>query len=648
MIVGTAGHIDHGKTTLVRALTGVDTDRLPEEKARGITIDLGFAYLPLADGRTVGFVDVPGHERFIHNMLAGIGGIDFALLVVAADDGVMPQTREHLAILDLLGVSRGTVVITKADLANAERLEALEDEIRTLLADTSLAEAEIAAVSAQSGLGLDDLRARLELEAEVTRERATAGRFRLPIDRCFTLSGAGTVVTGTVFAGEVREGDQLVIASSGAAARVRSLHAQNRAAEIGVAGQRCAINIAGPQIAKDSIHRGDWLLAAALRKPTDRIDARIRLLADEPRPLRSWTPVHLHLGAAHAMARVVPLDVEAIEPGQRALVQLVLEAPIGALHGDRLILRDQSARRTMAGGMVLDPWGPARYRRKPERLAALNAQADTDPVTALKALTGLPPQVVDLGLFGVARNLKREALDDVVAHAGAVSLPAPGVEGGPFGFSAPRFAELEAESVAALKAHHEKNPNSAGMEPSKLRLALPTRVAPAPFSAVTTALLKSKKVEADGPWLRLPGHSVRLSPLDERLWAKIQPVLKSARFGPPRVRDFADEFDFTEAQVRDLMRRLSRMAVVWQVAPDHFFLRDAVAEMARIVEDLATSAADGTFKAAEFRDKIGGGRKVAIQILEFFDRAGLTSLKNERRTIDKVKLERFVSRVGPA
>jgi selenocysteine-specific elongation factor len=227
-----------------------------------------------------------------------------------------------------------------------------------------------------------------------------------------------------------------------------------------------------------------------------------------------------------------------------------------------------------------------------------------------------------------------------------MSLPAPGVEGGPFAFAGARFAELEATTLQALKAHHEKNPNSAGMEPSKLRLALPMRVAPAPFSSVTTALLKSKKIEADGPWLRLPGHSVRLSPQDERLWARIQPALTSARFGPPRVRDFADQFDFAENQVRDLMRRLSRMAVVWQVAPDHFFLRDAVAEMARIVEDLATTAPDGTFKAAEFRDRIGGGRKVAIQILEFFDRAGLTALKNERRTIDKMKLERFVSRVG--
>jgi selenocysteine-specific elongation factor len=298
--------------------------------------------------------------------------------------------------------------------------------------------------------------------------------------------------------------------------------------------------------------------------------------------------------------------------------------------------------------MVLDPWGPARYRRRPERLAALRAQADTDPVTALKALTELAPQVVDLGLFGVARNLKKEALDDVVAHAGVVALPAPGVEGGPFGFAAARFTELETATLAALKAHHESNPNSAGLEPQRLRLALPTRVAPAPFSSVTTALLKARKIEADGPWLRLPGHSVRLSPQDERIWAKIQPVLQSVRFGPPRVRDFAEELDVAEPQVRDLMRRLSRMAVVWQVAPDHFFLRDAVAEMARIVEDLATNAPDGTFKAAEFRDRIGGGRKVAIQILEFFDRAGLTSLKNERRTIDRVKLERFVGRVGAA
>jgi selenocysteine-specific elongation factor len=646
MIVGTAGHIDHGKTTLVRALTGVDTDRLPEEKARGITIDLGFAYLPLAHGRTLGFVDVPGHERFIHNMLAGVGGIDLALLVIAADDGPMPQTREHLAILDLLGVPRGIVAITKADLADAGRLAELEDEIRVLLVGTTLEEADIMPVSAQTGMGIADLKARLELEAEATVDRAGDGWFRLPVDRCFTVAGAGTVVTGTVFAGETKLDDQLVVLSSGAAARVRGLHAQNVPAKIGRAGQRCALNVAGPQISKDAIHRGDWLVASELRRPTDRLDVRLRLLADEPRPLRHWTPVHLHLGAAHVMGRVVLLDVETLAPGAAALAQLVLDRPIGALHGDRLILRDQSARRTMAGGMVLDPWPPTRFRRRPERLALLQALPEADPARALAALAALPPEAVDLAAFSVARNLRPAARDAAVSAAGLRALQAADGTGGSFAFAPARLAAVEAAVVATLGAHHVKQPNSAGLEPERLRIALPMKIAGGPFGAIVAAMLAGKAIEADGPWLRLPGHAVRLSPEDEKLWTRIRPILEKERFGPPRVRDFADALEAPETKVRELMRRLSKMGIVWQVAHDHFFLRGPVVEMAQIAADLAGKAGDGRFKAAEFRDRIGGGRKVAIQILEFFDRGGVTTLRDQVRVVNRDRFERFVKGAG--
>ncbi len=648
MIVGTAGHIDHGKTTLVRALTGVDTDRLPEEKARGITIDLGFAYLPLANGRTLGIVDVPGHERFIHNMLAGVGGIDFALLVVAADDGPMPQTREHLAILDLLGVSRGVVAITKADLADADRLELLEGDVRALLAGTTLADADIVPVSAQAGTGIDDLSTRLELEAEATADRAGGGWFRMPIDRCFTVAGAGTVVTGTVFTGEAGHDDQLVVLSNGAAARVRAIHAQNTPSRTGRAGQRCALNIAGPQIAKDAIHRGDWLVSPELRRPTDRLDVRLRLLPEEPRPMRHWTPVHLHLGAAHVMGRVVLLDTESLAPGEAALAQLVLDRPVGALHGDRLILRDQSARRTMAGGMVLDPWPPTRFRRRPERLALLAAQQEPDPARALAALASLPPEVIDLAAWASARNLRPAARDAAVASAGLRALLAADGSGGSFALTQARLATLEAAIAETLGAHHQKQPNSAGLEPERLRVALPMKLAAGPFGAVTATMLAAKTIEADGPWLRLAGHAVRLSPDDEKLWAKIRPVLETGRFGPPRVRDFAEHAGVPENKVRDLLRRLSRMGMVWQVAPDHFFLRAPVVEMARIAADLAASAADGKFKAAEFRDRIGGGRKVAIQILEFFDRGGITTLRDQVRVVNKDRYERFIKGAGPS
>ena len=316
MIIGTAGHIDHGKTALVRALTGIDTDRLKEEKARGITIDLGFAYLPAPDGEVLGFVDVPGHEKFVHNMLAGAGGIDFALLVVAADDGVMPQTREHLAIVDLLGIGRGLVAMTKVDLVAADRREAVASGDRARAREDRPRRQRH-----RAGVGRQRRRHRRAahpiVRASATQPSAAPaqGRFRLAVDRSFTLTGVGTVVTGTVLSGAIAVGDHVTVSPSGLSARVRSIHAQNRPAERGLAGERCALNLAGDGIAKDLIHRGDVVLDPALHAPTDRIDARLRLLASERKPIAQWTPVRLHHAAAEVGARIVLLGDAPIAPG---------------------------------------------------------------------------------------------------------------------------------------------------------------------------------------------------------------------------------------------------------------------------------------------------------------------------------------------
>ncbi|MBM3604384.1 MAG: selenocysteine-specific translation elongation factor, partial [Alphaproteobacteria bacterium] len=390
MIVGTAGHIDHGKTALVKALTGTDADRLAEEKARGITIDLGFAYADLGSGAITGFVDVPGHERLIHTMLAGAGGIDLALLVVAADDGIMPQTAEHLAILDLLGLDRGLVALTKADLADAVRRAEVTAQIGAVLAGSRLAGAPIIPVSSLTGEGLDDLRAALIAAEAQTTQRRTDGSFRLAVDRSFTLSGAGTVVTGTVLTGRVALGDLVTVSPSGLAARVRGIHAQNRPATEGLAGQRCALNLAGEAIAKDAIHRGDMVLAPALHAPTDRIDARLSVLPGEPKSVGTWFPARLHSHAVEVGARVVPL-ADPIAPGAAGPVQIVLDRPIAAAVGDRFILRDVSASRTIGGGRFLDLRPPARKRRTPERLALIDAARRLDPGRALTAMLEVAP-----------------------------------------------------------------------------------------------------------------------------------------------------------------------------------------------------------------------------------------------------------------
>jgi len=638
MIIGTAGHIDHGKTALVRALTGVDADRLPEEKARGITIDIGFAYRPIEGAETLGFVDVPGHERFVHNMLAGAVGIEFVLLVVAADDGPMPQTREHLQILDLLGLKRGIIAVTKIDLVSPERVDEVIRQVRSLVAPTGLAGAEIVAVSSVTGAGIAELEARLLAVAAEAPLRPSSGYFRLAVDRCFSLTGAGTVVTGTVFAGSVGIGDHLILTPSGHEARVRGIHAQNCAADHGQVGQRCAVNLVGPQISKQQVQRGDWLIDPALHQPTDRIDARVRLLSTEARPLKHWTSVHLHLGAAHVPARVALLDAEALAPGAEGLVQLVLDRGIGTLHGDRLILRDQSAQRTVGGGTVLDPWPPARGRRKPQRLASLIAQSRPTAVAALTELLEIDPGWVDLGRFARAWNLLPtesadawRQVDMVLAHEG----------GQQFAFSPARWSALTAAIVEALRAHHLKLPESPGIEAERLRLASAIRLPPPVFAGAVVRMLHEKTVEADGPWLRLPGHAVRLTVADERLWQRIKPMIQRDRFQPPRVRDFALALQAREDDVRQLLRRLAKMGQVVQVAPDHFFLRSTVAEIVTIADRLATASPQQIVTAGAFRDKIGSGRKVAIQILEFLDRAGVTVRAGDVRTVRRERLDRF-------
>ena len=385
MLIATAGHVDHGKTVLVKALTGVDTDRLPEEKARGLSIDLGFAYHTRPDGGVLGFVDVPGHERFIRNMLAGVAAIDYALLVVAVDDGPMPQTREHLAILDLLGVSAGAVVVTKVDLSDDSRVAAVTGRIEKLVEGTGLEGAPVFPVSALSGAGMAALHEHLTgLAAERRAARVRTGaRFRLAVDRCFTVRGAGVVVTGAVFSGEVAVGDRLVLAPAGTGVRVRRIHAQSRPAERGTPGERCAINLAGTELGRTDIRRGDWLTGEPSPGVSQRFDAELRVLASEERPLSHWTPVHVHAGAASLTGRVAVLEGRSIAPGQQGLVQVVVDQPFVGVRGDRFILRDQSARRTVAGGAVLDPAGAIRGRARPERITALRAFAAHAPDRAL-------------------------------------------------------------------------------------------------------------------------------------------------------------------------------------------------------------------------------------------------------------------------
>ncbi len=617
MIIGTAGHIDHGKTSLVKVLTGVDADRLKEEKARGITLDLGYAYSPLPDGEVLGFVDVPGHEKLVHNMLAGATGIDFVLLVVAADDGPMPQTREHLQILNLLGLARGAVALTKTDRVTKQRLDEARSEVASLLSRTPLEGSPIFPLSAVSGEGVEPLRHHLAEAASALPMRPEAGNFRLAVDRCFTLAGTGTVVTGTVFSGAVRVGDHLLLSPSGIAVRVRGIHAQNRPSEAGLTGQRCALNLAGTDFDKHDVRRGDWIVAEPAHGPTQRLDVRLQLLTGADRALSHWSPVHFHLGAVDVTARVALLEHDVLEPGASGLAQIVLDRPIGALRGDRFIIRDQSASRTVGGGRVLDPFPPARKRRTPERLAVLAALEQATAQAALQGLLAATPNGVDLARFALSANLSREE-----AEALRRDVPLAAVGGTAFPVRA--WACLRQAVLDRLAEEHRQSPDVLGPNADRLRALAAPRLPRALFASLIGALREEGSVIQSGPWLHLPAHRITLSANDQNIWCRAVPLLLEQPFQPPRVRDLAHALQEGEARMRLLLQQLAAMGAVYRVAHDHYFMPQSVERLAAIAREIAAEHPDGRITAALFRDRIGTGRKLAIQILEFFDAIALT------------------------
>ena len=616
MIIGTAGHIDHGKTTLVRSLTGIDTDRLKEEKARGISIELGYAYTPLDDGEVLGFIDVPGHERLVHKMVAGACGIDFALLVVAADDGVMPQTREHLAILELLGIARGAVALSKKDRVDRQRLQEVQTQVTAALAATALREAPIFALNATTpeDPGTAALRQYLHELAARFAPRRDGRLFRLAVDRVFTLAGHGTVVAGTVFSGQVATGDTVAVMPAGTAVRVRSIHSQNRGAQSGRAGERCALNLAG--VKKSAIARGDWLAEPRVLTPTTRIDVRLQLLAGSGVHLKSWSPLHVHLGTSHRVAHVALLESADLAPGGTARVQLVFDAPICAIPGDRFVVRDAQATHTVGGGVVLDPFAPRRKRRSVERLRYLDALEQiihgegVAPLLQnapyglklhdLVRLTGLPPGLIELPPDAVTIGAAAEPLVILASH----------------------WATLRACAVAALRDFHAQVPDEPGPDVGRLRrIALPD-ASDALWRALIDALVEERIVIRSAPWLHLPEHAMALSADDQALAGKLQPLIAQGRFDPPWVRELAASVQQPEIRVRAVLRKQVTQSAVYQVVRDLFYDRECVGELAAIVTKIAQE--HGAVDAARYRDAVRLGRKRAIQILEFFDRVGFT------------------------
>ena len=631
MIVATAGHVDHGKTELIKALTGIDTDRLPEEKARGLAVDLGFAYHTLPDNTILGFVDVPGHDNFIRNMLAGVAGIDLGLLVVAADDGVMPQTREHLAILSLMEIRQYIVALTKIDRVSSDRVDDVADQVDRLLTAEGHEGVTIYPVCAPENQGIGELMKALKSRVKAASAAWTAEHhFRMSIDRVFTLKGVGLVVTGMVFSGAVRKGESMTLSTDGSQVRVRGIRAHNTASNGAKAGERCAINIAGRGLNKEVVRRGNWLMHPSLYAPTRRIDVEVKVLASETGPLKHWTPTHLHIGADHLSARVAVLSGGAIPAGGQGLAQLVVSRDAFAVHGDTFVLRDQSAQRTIAGGRVIDPFSPKRGRARPARIAALNAMQHRNVTDALRALTDGSETGVLLTPFSVAYNLPAPRLDMLIER---LSLRRVGQQSKQRVFCETQWHRLGAKVVGAVKGFHRSKPMSPGASVKDIQLALSPHIETSILEVLLGTLVEEQRLNSRGTRFHLPSHNIRFSVRDQQLLDRVAPKL-APRSGTPlslhqAAADLKVDLETLEMTLKTASR-LGKMVLIGKnrYAPTHF-----VAKLGVVAERLAANSADRCFTTAEYRKQTTLGRNFVIDVLEYFDQIGFTERNGNTRYI---------------
>jgi len=630
LIVGTAGHIDHGKTALVRALTGQETARLPEERARGISIDLGYAWLDGPAGARAGIVDVPGHERFVRNMLAGAHGMDLVLFTVAADDGVMPQTEEHLDILHLLGVRRGVFVITKVDLVDAARIAAVREEIEILALDTTLEGAPILPVSTVTGEGLEALRALLlrQLEEPVA-DNGWAGRFRLPIDRAFVVRGHGLVVTGTAIAGQVAEGDVVRLLPGGETARVRGV--ETHGAAVGAAGrrQRIALNLAG--IERAIVGRGHVVCDPTLERVTERFDAWVEVRPGARRALKHHGRVRVHMGTAEVLGKIVLLDRRArLDPGAETWAQIVLGTPVVALRGDRFILRDETARFTLGGGVIVHP-AADRHRGASDAASDLAALRTGDDASAAAAFARLASD------FAVAADTVAYALDLDDARALRALARADGLVALPNATepeawtTAENWSRFEAIVLGRVRDVHARDPLARGLDMENLRSQLPWEVPLKIFRWSIEHLVGTGVLVRDDSIVRSPEHRVRLDREGGALGDRLEQALQAAGCTPPDLRQLEEATSAPRKVLLDVLGVLEKEQRVVRIAPELFYHPEAVAEGMRHIGEHC--AVHGEITAAALRDRIGASRKFAIAFLDWTDRTGVTLRVGDARRL---------------
>ena len=617
-VAGTAGHVDHGKSTLVQALTGIDPDRLREEKERGLTIELGFAWLTLPSGREVSIVDVPGHERFIKNMLAGVGAIDLAMLVVAANESVMPQTREHLAILDLLRVRRGLVVVTKKDLVDEEIVELVMAEVEDALKGTTLDGAPMVPVSAVTGDGLPELLSALDELLETTETRKDSGRPRLSIDRAFTMPGFGTVVTGTLIDGSLSVGQEVQILPSGRVSRIRGLQSHRQKIETSSPGRRLAVNLSG--VSHDDIQRGEVLTIPRWLRPTIALDVRLQILADAPRSLKHNRPVTFHSGSREANARVRLLETEEAQPGEETWAQVRLDSPMPLVKGDYFVIRSSDA--TIGGGTVVEPHAKRHRRRHSPTLERLEVmERGSEDEVLLQTLQSAEP--CDLQTLANRSNISpadaRTLVDKLTSERRAVALGSLDSGSRALVFSAEGWAALSGRVRGVLESYHRERPLRVGIQKEELRSRL--NLTAQQFQLVLPRLTEDGVVAEDNNLLRLPQHSIALSDRQRSSIEAYLAALRSNPYSPPTDTAISD----------DLLNLLIDEGRVVKLNESVVYDTAAYEEMVGVI--VSTIKEQGKMNVGQVRDQFQTSRKYALSLLEHLDQQRVTRRVGDDRVL---------------
>ncbi len=630
IILGTAGHVDHGKTSLIKALTGTDTDRLKEEKERGITIELGFASLSLPGGLQLGIVDVPGHERFIKNMVSGASGIDLVMLVIAADEGVMPQTREHLQICSLLGIKKGLVAISKIDMVDSDWLDLVKEDVANFLAGSFLEGVSIVPVSAVKGDGLDELIQTLDRISLEIGEETDPGVFRLPVDRVFTMKGFGTVITGTLMSGAIDLGETVEILPSGVSSKIRGIQVHNAPVEHAEAGQRTAINFQG--LEREAVNRGDVVVRPGTLTPSKSLDVCFEYLSGFERKLKNRAQVRFHYGTSEIMARLIPMDREEVKSGEKIFAQLILEEPATTMAGDRFVIRSYSPVTTIGGGEIVDPHPPKHKRFQADVLEEFAILLEGDEISRVAVImnrTGLSGITFHelIVRTGMTRNQLRKILDRMFSEKQAILLDKEeirAVSHAPYGVLLERFLQ-------ELGQYHRKNPLREGLPREELRMSLALGGNQKVFAMALRDLEKQGKIVVDRENVRLTAHRVDLGVGREEMRNGIETFYLEAGLTPPTVREVLEKYPGEKARVDEVLSVLLREGTLIRVAEDLYFYKGAIAKLREDYKKLLI--ADGQANPSSFKALTGLSRKFIIPLMEYFDMSKLTIRSGDVRIL---------------